>query len=50
MWDIEEIDFKRNSEVILKEIKNLVNNGLNKRPNSYINILILTIGFKKNKD
>lgn len=40
MWDTEGIDFKRNPEVILNEIKNLVNNGLNKGPDSYINIIL----------
>ena len=40
MWDTEGIDFKRNPEVILNEIKNLVNNGLNKGPDYYINIIL----------
>ena len=40
MWDSAGIDFKRNPEVILNEIKNLVNNGLKEGPDSYINIIL----------
>ena len=40
MWDTYGIDFKKNPEVILNEIKNLVNNGLKKGPDSYINIIL----------
>ena len=40
MWDTQGVDFKRNLEVILNEIKNLVNIGLNKGPDSYINIIL----------
>lgn len=40
MWDTQGVDYKRNPEVILNEIKNLVNNGLKNGPDSYINIIL----------
>ena len=40
MWDTQGVDYKRNPEVILSEIKNLVNNGLKNGPDSYINIIL----------
>ena len=40
MWDTQGVDYKRNPEVILNEIRNLVNNGLKNGPDSYINIIL----------
>ena len=40
MWDTCGIDFKKNPKVVLDEIKNLVNDGLKKGPDSFINIIL----------
>ena len=38
-WDTQGIVYKGNPETILNEIKNWVNNGLEKMPDFYINII-----------
>ena len=43
MWDTQGIDFKVNQHVILNEIKNLVNDGLSKGPDYFINIILYCI-------
>ena len=40
MWDTCGIDFKKNPNFVLDEIKNLVNNGIKKGPDSFINIIL----------
>ena len=40
MWDTPGIDFKLSPDNILKEIQNIVNNGLKKGPDHFINIIL----------
>ena len=40
MWDTPGIDFKLSPDNILKEIENIVNNGLKKGPDHFINIIL----------
>ena len=49
MWDTQGLDFKRNPETILNEIKNLVNNGLKKGPDYYINIILYCTNLNRNR-
>ena len=49
MWDTQGIDFKVNQQVILNEIKNLVNNGLKKGPDHFINIILYCINNCSNR-
>ena len=49
MWDTQGIDFKVNQQVILNEIKNLVNNGLKKGPDHFINIILYCINNCNNR-
>ena len=49
MWDTCGIDFKKNPEVVLNEIKNLVNNGLKKGPDSFINIILYCTNANSNR-
>ena len=49
MWDTQGLDFERNPETILNEIKNLVNNGLQKGPDFYINIILYCTNLNRNR-
>ena len=43
MWDTPGIDFKISQDIILKEIERLVNQGLEKGPDHFINIILYCI-------
>ena len=49
IWDTQGLDFERNPETILNEIKNLVNNGLQKGPDFYINIILYCTNMNRNR-
>ena len=49
IWDTQGLDFERNPEMILNEIKNLVNNGLQKGPDFYINIILYCTNMNRNR-
>ena len=49
MWDTQGIDYKINQQVILNEIKNLVNTGLQKGPDHFINIILYCINTTSNR-
>ena len=40
MWDTQGLDYEVTQEIILNEIKRLVNNGLDEGPDHYINIIL----------
>ena len=43
MWDTQGLDYKISQEFILNEVKNIVENGLKKGPDHYINIILYCI-------
>ena len=43
MWDTQGLDYKISQEFILNEVKNIIENGLKKGPDHYINIILYCI-------